>query len=315
MKKFSFLLLVGLAVVFFSCDKSEDVIDVLNEDQVELNNTVKTVVTSEELTEDVMVSVDYETDLFSFAEAYFDEATTSTKCAVADRYCQSFQLWNRYKTDQLPDVSIEFGEESRFPMTITINYGDSTVLNNGRVISGTIVIVLTAAPCTDGAVREITLDLVIDGIAVDGWKRIEYTGEQGVSKKFACTSELTFTFPDETTLFRSSERTREWVSGLDTKWDVSDDKIEIRGSVTCVDSEQNEYSKTIDAENPLVRIGTCRVIVSGLVIFTQNQVEFARLDYGYGECDNIAAYTYVNDAGETVTEEIEIGVHLRLRDK
>ncbi|MBN2595357.1 hypothetical protein [Labilibaculum sp.] len=315
MKKFSFLLVVSLAVVFFSCDKSEDVIDLLNEDQVELNNTIKTVVTSEEATENVMESVDYETDLFSFAQESFDEATTSTKCAIADRYCQFFQLWNRYKTDQLPDVSIEFGEVSRFPMTITINYGDSTVLNNDRVISGTIVIVLTAAPCTDGAVREITLDLVIDGIAINGWKRIEYTGEQGVSKMFAYTSELTFTFPDETTLFRSENRTKEWVSGLDTKWDVSDDKIEIRGSITCVDSEQNEYSKTIDEENPLVRIGTCRVIVSGLVIFTQNQVEFARLDYGDGECDNIATYSYTNDAGETVTEEIEIGKHLRLRDK
>ncbi|MBL4559558.1 MAG: hypothetical protein COC06_09810 [Bacteroidales bacterium] len=315
MKKFSFLLLVGLAVVFFSCDKSEDVIDVLNEDQVELNNTVKTVVASEEATENVMESIDYETDLFSFAQADFDEATTSTKCTVAERYGQMFQQWKRYKGENIPDVTVEFGEESRFPMTITINYGDSTVLNNGRVISGTIVIVLTAAPFTDGAVREITLDLMIDGIAIDGWKRIEYTGEKGVSRKFAYTSELTFTFPDETTLFRSAERTREWVSGLDTRWDVSDDKIEIRGSVTCVDSEQNEYSKTIDAENPLVRIGTCRVIVSGLVIFTQNQIEFARFDYGKGECDNIATYTYIDDAGETVTEEIEIGKHLRLRDK
>ncbi|PKQ67186.1 hypothetical protein BZG01_08815 [Labilibaculum manganireducens] len=315
MKKFSFLLIVSLAVIFFSCDKSDDVIDVLNEDQVELNNTVKTVVASEESTEDVMVSVDYETDLFSFAQESFDEVTSSTKCTAAERYRQMFQLWKRYKGEQLPNVAVQFADSTRFPMTITIDYGDSTVLNNGRVLSGTIVIVLTAAPFTDGAVREITLDLVIDGIAVDGWKRIEFTGEQGVSRKFACTSELTFTFPDETTLFRTAERTREWVSGLDTKWDVSDDRIEIRGSVTCVDSEQNEYSKTIDAENPLVRIGTCRVIVSGLVIFTQNQIEFARLDYGNGECDNTATYSYTNDAGETVTEEIEIGKHLRLRDK
>lgn len=315
MKKFSFLLIVSLAVIFFSCDKSEDVIDVLNEDQVELNNTVKTVVASEEATENVMESADYEADLFSFAQADFNEATTSTKCSAAERYGQLFKLWKRYKGENLPDITVEFGEESRFPMTITINYGDSTVLKNDRVISGTIVIVLTAAPCTDGAVREITLDLVIDSIAVDGWKRIEYTGEKGVSKMFAYTSELTFTFPDETTLFRSENRTKEWVSGLDTKWDVSDDRIEIRGSVTCVDSEQNEYSKTIDADKPLVRIGNCRVIVSGLVIFTQNQIEFARLDYGDGECDNIATYTYINDDGETVTEEIEIGMHQRFRAK
>ncbi|PKQ60209.1 hypothetical protein BZG02_20245 [Labilibaculum filiforme] len=315
MKKFPFLLLAGLAVVFFSCDKSEDVIDVLNEDQVALNNTVKTVVASEESTENVMEAIDYETDLFSFAESEFNEPTSSTKCSIAERYGQMFQQWMRYKGDRLPDVSVQFGEENRFPMTITINYGDSTILNNGRIISGTTTIELNASPFTDGAVREITFDLTIDSIAIDGWQRIEYTGEKGVSKKFAYTSEITFTFPDETTLFRSAERTREWISGLDTKWDVSDDKIEIKGSVTCVDSEQNEYSKIIDAENPLVRIGTCRVIVSGLVIFTQNQVEFARFDYGDGECDNIATYSYLNEAGETVTEEVEIGKHLRIRDK
>ena len=315
MKKLSFLLLVGLAIVFFSCDKSEDVIDALNEDEVALNTPVKTVVTSEESTEDVMVSVDYETDLFSFAESEFNEPTPSTKCTVAERYGKLFQQWKHYKGEHLPDVSVQFGAEIRFPMMITINYGDSTILSNDRVISGTINIELSASPCTNGAIREVTLDLMIDGISINGWKRIEYTGQEGISKKFAYTSEITFTFPDETTLFRSATRTREWISGLDTKWDVSDDEIEIRGSVTCVDSEQNEYSKTISADNPLVLIGTYKVIVGGLVIFTQNKVEFAKFDYGDGECDNIATYTYINEAGKTVSEEVEIGMHLRIRVK
>lgn len=315
MKKFSFLLVIGLALAFFSCDKNDDVIDVLNDDAVELNSTIKTVVASEESSEDIMVSVDYETDLFSFVESDFDEATTSTKSGVSERYQNMFQHWNRYKGEQAPGISVQFGDSTRFPLNITIDYGDSTVLNNGRVISGTIEIVMTAAPCTDGAVREVTFNLVIDSIAIEGWKRIECTYEQAVTKIFVCTSEITFTFPDGTTLFRSAERTREWVEGLDTKWDTSDDKIEIKGYVSCVDSEQNEYSKTIDDENPLVKLGTCKVIVSGVVIFTQNQVEFASLDYGDGECDNIATYTYTTDEGETVIEEIEIGNHQRQSSK
>ena len=82
MKKFPFILLVGLALVFFSCDKSDDVIDALNEDQITLNNTVKTVVASEESTEDIMESVDYETDLFSFIAGEFTTPTTSAKTGI-----------------------------------------------------------------------------------------------------------------------------------------------------------------------------------------------------------------------------------------
>lgn len=310
MKKFSFIILAVFAFSFIACDKSEDVIDVLNEDKVTLNNTIETVVASEEASETITEVADYEVDLFSFMESEYDVAT-GTKEGYYNRYAQLFMEWQRYKSDKMPEVSVEFGEEGRFPMTITINYGDSTVLYNGTVIGGAIKIELTAPPRTNGAVREITYDLMINAVALDGTKRIEFTGEQGVSRKWEYTSELTFTYPDETELFRTAERTREWVAGLDTKWDISDDKIEIRGNVTCVDSEENEYSKVITDENPLTRIGTCRVIVSGEVIFSQNQVEFATFDYGDGECDNIATYTYTDEDGETVTKEIEIGKHKR----
>lgn len=310
MKKINLIFLSCLALAFFSCDNNDDVENVLNEDQVVLKNSVETVVASEESAESVLIAADYETDLYSFAETEFSEPT-SVKTGYGNHYAEMFRMWNRYRNDQIPNVNIAFGNDGRFPMTIVIDYGDSTVLNNDRVISGTITIVMTAPACTDGAVREITYDLMIDSISIDGWKRFEFTGEQGISKKFTITSELTFGFPDGTELFRTEERTREWVAGLDTKFDMSDDKIEIRGSVTCVDSEGNEYSKIIDEENPLVRIGTCKIIVSGIVIFSQNQIEFARLDYGDGECDNIATYTYVDENGETVTKEIEIGKHQR----
>ncbi len=314
MKKFSFILLTILAVTFFSCDKSEDVIDILDDKQVELNNSVETVVASEEASETIVEVADYEVDLFSFVENEYDQPT-GTKSGFRNRYAQLFMEWRRYKTNEMPEVSIEFGDNDRFPMTITINYGDSTVLHNGTIIGGTIQIELTASPRTSGAVREITFDLMIDSVAMEGTKRIEFTGEQGISRKWEYTSELTFTYPDDTELFRSAERTREWVAGLDTKWDVSDDRIEIKGSVTCVDTEQNEYSKVIDNENPLTRIGTCRTIVSGLVIFSQNQIEFASFDYGNGECDNIATYTYTNEDDEEVSKEVEIGRHKRHKTK
>ena len=312
MKKLLWILLTGLAVTFFSCDNSDNVEELKSDinSKVELNTDTETVITTEEASEEIMEVADYEIDIFSFMESEYSEPT-STKQGYHHRYSQMFMEWQRYRGENMPEVTIEFGEDGRFPMTITVNYGDSILLYNDRVISGVIKIEMTAPPRTDGAVREITMDLMIDSVSIDGTKRIEFTGEEGVSRKWECTSEITFTYPDETELFRSAERTREWISGVDTKWDLSDDKIEIRGKVTCVDSEENEYTKEIDEENPLLRIGTCRVIVSGIVIFSQNGEEFAKFDYGNGECDNIATYTFTNEEGEEVTKEVEIGKHKR----
>lgn len=311
MKKLSFILLVGLAMSLFSCDNHDDVEEIKPEEQVVLNNDIETVITTEEASESVMEVADYEVDLFSFMESEYTEPTTSTKQGTYNYYGNFAREWQRYKGEKMPNISIGFGEDGRFPMTITIEYDSIELYNTDKIIDGVIKIVMTAAPWTNGAVREITMDLVIDSVEINGTKRIEFTGERGVSKKWEITSDITFTYPDGTELSRVAERTREWIAGVDTKWDLTDDKIQITGKVTCVDTEQNEYTKQIDEENPLIRIGTCRLIVQGTVIYSQNGEEFAKFDYGDGECDNIATYTYTTPEGEEVTETVEIGKHKR----
>jgi hypothetical protein len=310
MKKLLIILLAGLFLPFFACDNTDDVEEIKPENQVVLNNDIETVVSTEESSELVMQVADYEVDLFSFMESEYTEPTSSTKQGNHNYYGNFCREWQRYKSENMPEVSIEFGDNGRFPMTITIEY-DSIELYNEKIIDGIIKIEMTAAPWTNGSVREITMDLVIDSVEINGEKRVEFTGEKGVSKKWEINSEITFTYPDGTELFRTAERTREWIAGLDTKWDLSDDKVQITGKVTCVDSEQNEYTKEIDEENPLIRIGTCRLIVQGTVIYSQNGEKFAWFDYGNGECDNTATYTYIDENGEEVTKEVEIGKHKR----
>ena len=310
MKKLSLILLTGLAISFFSCDNHDDVEEIKPEEQVVLNNDLETVVSTEEASEAVMEVADYEVDLFSFMESEYTTATSDTKQGNINYYGNFWRKWQRYMSHKMPEVSISFGKNGRFPMTITVEY-DSIELANDKIIDGIIKIEMTSAPWTNGAVREITMDLVIDSVEINGTKRIEFTGEKGVSKKWEISSDITFTYPDGTKLSRVAERTREWIAGLDTKWDLSDDKIKITGKVTCVDTEQNEYTKQIDEENPLIKIGTCRLIVQGTIIYSQNGKEFAKFDYGDGECDNIATYTYTDENGEEITKEIEIGKHKR----
>jgi len=308
MKKFPLILMATLAIIFFACDNTDDVEEIKPDNNVELNNTVSIIVETEEASEAAEEIADYEVDIFSFLESeYLQETSSKQGDGSGYNYGMYATEWQRYKGEHMPEITIEFGEDGRFPMTITINYGEETVLYNGTVISGVVKIEMTARPHTDGSVREVTYDLMIDSVDMNGNKRIEFTGEPRVTKKWESTSEITFTYPDGTELYRSAERTREWISGLDTKWDLSDDKVQITGSVTCVDTEQNEYSKVIDPENPLIRLGTCRFVVEGVVTFSQNGEDFAQFDYGDGECDNTAIYTYTNEEGEEVTEEVIIG--------
>ncbi|NJO91796.1 MAG: hypothetical protein HC831_24620 [Chloroflexia bacterium] len=43
--------------------------------------------------------------------------------------------------------------------------------------------------------------------------------------------------------------------------------------------------------NPLIRLGDCRYIVSGIVVMEKNEEVFATLDFGDGTCDDIATIT------------------------
>ena len=103
-----------------------------------------------------------------------------------------------------------------------------------------------------------------------------------------------------TEVTRSSNRTWTWVQGMETTDDQTDDVIEIEGSLTAT-SGSDSYKKEI--VEPLVRLGTCRFIVKGIVKVTINDM-VSSLDYGDGECDEVATMT--NPGGTSV--EVDLAV-------
>jgi hypothetical protein len=96
------------------------------------------------------------------------------------------------------------------------------------------------------------------------------------------------------------------VEGMDTKGDHSDDVRYITGYATCADSDGNTYTR--QSTSNLVKRGECRYIVEGTVSLTKNGVEFGTINYGNGECDNLATMTTTEG-----TKEIEIGKRKRIR--
>lgn len=205
-----------------------------------------------------------------------------------------------YVDGYTPEITIDTAETG-YPVVITIDYGDSTILKNGRAISGIVTIEISAEKHTDGATRTITYtDCSIDSVTVNGVCTEVFNGDDENSRAITTSSDVTFVLADGTVIDRTGNHVRNWVGGLDTPLEHEDDIIETTGSTEASTSTGNVWVREIII--PLVKIGECHHHVSGVVELSQNGEVLATLDYGDGECDELAILT-VN--GEEI--EIELG--------
>ena len=292
MKNYFGILALAIIVSLFSCNKENT--DALSNSS-EISTKSVQIAANESVAENAVAESNYEADFYLNAEK-----------ALTKRYGLG-NKWKwmpnmRYKMGQCPDVTIDT-TETGYPKTITLNYGDSTVLRNGRVISGIIEIYISAEKHTDGAYREITYDnFKVDTIAIAGTSRSTFIGDNVSTRLSEMTSSLVFTFDNGLVITRTAEKTREWIEGIDTDTDQSDDKIQITGFVNASTSEGDVYEKVI--VTPLIKIGDCRYIVEGVVEITENSTVVSSIDYGYGECDSVATLT---QNGESVEIELKGG--------
>jgi hypothetical protein len=195
----------------------------------------------------------------------------------------------RYEIGHCPDVVIDTAEAG-YPITITLDYGDSTVLKNRRVLSGTVEIVISGPKNTDGTIRTITYtDFTVDSVVVNGAVSELFNGDNSSTKTISVTDDLTFLYPDGTLYTRVGKRVHNWLEGLDTELDPEDDKIEVTGDVTVTSSLDESYSKTII--EPLIRLGSCKYYVQGIAQITLNSEIISEINYGDGDCDNEATIT------------------------
>ena len=292
MKNYFGILALAIIVSLFSCNKENT--DALSNSS-EISTKSVQIAANESVAENAVAESNYEADFYLNAEK-----------ALTKRYGLG-NKWKwmpnmRYKMGQCPDVTIDT-TETGYPKTITLNYGDSTVLRNGRVISGIIEIYISAEKHTDGAYREITYDnFKVDTIAIAGTSRSTFIGDNVSTRLSEMTSSLVFTFDNGLVITRTAEKTREWIEGIDTDTDQSDDKIQITGFVNASTSEGDVYEKVI--VTPLIKIGDCSYIVEGVVEITENSTVVSSIDYGYGECDSVATLT---QNGESVEIELKGG--------
>lgn len=291
MKKLFLGLVVLSTMMLFSCNKEDNGI---------FSNEDEAIASNDAAAESAIESSDYEVDLFTGSEESIN-GSSSLKSTDESLF------GGRYHFGKTPLITIET-TDGGFPKTITVNYGDGVELTNGTTISGSIVIVVSAKPRSNGAVRTVTYNnFYIDSVNIAGNRTWTFSISDQNGVVNTCVGEIVITFPDGTYINREIEKTRTFIAGFDTPIDFSDDIIHIEGFTNSVSSEGFTFSSTII--EPLVRTGECRFIVQGIVSMSKNDAAFAELDYGDGTCDDVATIT---KDGEV--RQITLGKRHRIRN-
>jgi hypothetical protein len=288
------LLSLAVFAALASCDKNENIIDDMPMAEVDLKSTTESVVTTEASLDDVVEAAEYEIDLFTGTNDVAETIAMEQSGAILKSGDEDKKHYRwRYKFGKCPDIHI-VKEEGGWPRTITLNYGEGTELENGRVIAGIIEIYQTAPRRVNEATRTVTFkDFSVDAVAIAGTSVKTFLKDEF---KVNIERDMTFTLEDGTTINREAQRTRTWTEGMDTPFDHSDDIFQIEGFVNCEDSDGNVYRR--DITSPLIKKGGCRWIVAGEVSLSKNGVEFATVNYGDMECDRVATMTTAEGSKE-----------------
>jgi hypothetical protein len=286
---FGFLCAISLGIVIWSCQKD----NLQSSDSLD-SATLKsaTIALTDNKLEAALSEVEYESDFYSGIEKLlWNGHHGGMKWGWKD--------FGHYKGGKGPDIELT-GSTTTYPKTITLDYGDSTVIHHGRVLKGKVIIEISAAPRTDGSTRKITYqNLVVDTITVNGTSTSVFKGDNKTSAAENYSEDIKFVYTDGKEITWKGTKIRKWVQGLATDTLRSDDVIEITGNVNASIKGGSVYVKEITV--PLVRKGDCKYIVSGVIQLKVDNTLISSVDYGTGDCD--ASATLTKD-GTTVTLDL-----------
>lgn len=172
---------------------------------------------------------------------------------------------------------------------LAIDFGDKCETEFENVLGGKILVQITHIAEESKKMIEFTFENFtfnnrgLEGsITKERFKRVNDTPSYSIIHK-----ELKITWENDSYSIIESDRKREWIEGFDNQiW--SDNVYLITGNGTI--TKKDGKTKTIVITEALRREAFCKNIVSGKLEIT-NDVTSLLLDYGEGECDNLATLT------------------------
>jgi len=177
-----------------------------------------------------------------------------------------------------------------WPKTISIDFGTENCLgNDGKYRRGIIVTEITG--WYGDSLTTLTIqpdEFFVNDYKVEGIKTVKNLGHIEGNLTFSIkVQDGIITAPDGKQSFWETDRTRTWIEGESTPWPlISDDVYLIAGTANGTTSAGKNYvMETV--EDIRVEIA-CKWIVSGILDVTPEGIATRTLDYGDGECDNLA---------------------------
>ena len=246
----------------------------------------------------------------SMAEASFDDAEDiATMAADEEGNASEYGINGRGFNPSFIELRVAIGNcatvtvtpnDSTYPKTITIDFGNGCLGLDGKFRSGAIVIHLTAPLRRPGSVVTITFrNYFVNRVHLEGTKIISNLSDPPAHKWSVQVVGGKVTFPSGRGWSYQSLKIKTQVAGMDTRI-VRDDVYEITGR------SQTEFNGgltiTLNTETALVKKVACPWISDGkLKIKINDRVLY--LDYGFpnnGQCDNKALLTWNNGGNQRV---------------
>ncbi len=292
MKKVVEVLVVALSVFVISCQKEQDLLpqsDLLNEKSAQI-------VVDEISVDNAIADIDFESDFFIGAEGMMTGMQGGGMMHGGGMHGGGMNWGSNnsmhYQTGQHPEYSMH-GNQGQYPDSMVMNYGMGTHLNNGRVMSGSMVIHTSNEPNGNGYTREITYGgFHVDSMSISGMTTVVVSGDHQNEGMHSVSGDLLITMPDGTTIHRESEIVRVWLEGNDTKLDPTDDVMQVTGHViNTINENGTETIYRKDIIEPLIKSTGCRYFSQGIIELSQDGNLIATLNYGDGECDDAAILT------------------------
>lgn len=190
--------------------------------------------------------------------------------------------------------------DSTYPKTVTIDFGDSCRGRDGKVRSGKIVIHFTGPVRRPGSVVTLTfVRYYVNRVHIEGVKIFKNLSEPPVHKWSVEVLDGKVTFPNGRGYSYDGIKTVTQIAGMTTAI-VRDDVYKITGRSKTVFN--NGKTVNINTEEPLIKKVACPWISEGTLKIKIND-RVLKLDFGFpnnGDCDNKALLTWNNGNSQRI---------------
>lgn len=279
------ILALGFLAIFtmVSCSKDEKNSDpIFTQDEASVNSKI-------DLASD---------DVADIVETEFEDTQSNagTENRSTGNSATSYRLATCGTVSRVPAFGTQLTPGTEVTKTITFgNENGGCTLSNGNVVQGTIIVTFTYQPeATTHTINYEFVNFFHNQIELNGNRTFTRTLEaQTLIPTVVMNMNMTATFPDGRIFTRVGTRTRTIIAGFDTPAIWIDNRYQVTGNWTTTFPNTTIQTSTITT--PLIVRMSCRevnnpLLVQGVITFQRNG-NSATLDYGTGECDNLAVFT------------------------